>query len=226
MFKTIFVAAACILLMAPLASAQFAGTEVFVGYTNLQNEGLPNRNTPGWVFDTDFFRDRTTLHGVNAAFTGYGSGILGFTGDFSWARRGTSETVPGVDSTRNTDTYYFMAGPTLKFNRSGSRLQPFVRVMAGGTHTRFEASTAATTAGGTVTNSFEVGSTDFTAAAGGGLDIGMGERVKLRIVQVDYAPVFLRDHTVDVLGSNGVIEPTTLSGQRQDNFRFSVGVTF
>lgn len=226
MFKSIFVAAACILLMAPLASAQFARTEVFVGYTNLQNEGLPNRNTPGWIFDTGFFRDRTTLHGVNAAFTGYGSGNLGLTGDFSWARRGTSETFSGGDSSRNTDTYYFMAGPTLKFNRSGSRLEPFVRVMAGASHTRFKADTTSATSGGTLTNSFEVGSTDFTAAAGGGLDIRMGERVKLRILQLDYAPVFLRDHTVDVLGSNGVIEPTTLDGQRQDNFRFSVGVTF
>ena len=58
------------------------------------------------------------------------------------------------------------------------------------------------------------------------MDVRVGERTKIRIFQMDYAPIFLRDRTVEVLGGTGVIEPTTLNGQRQDNFRFSVGVTF
>lgn len=225
MFKALLATLACILMTGPLALAQ--GPEIFVGYTNLQSEGLPNRNQPGWIFDRDFFRDRTTLHGVNVSVTGYGSNAFGFTGDASFARRGTSDQTSSGESSRHTDTYYFMAGPTLKFNRTGgSRIEPFLRVMAGGVHTRFKASTSVPVSGGTSSSAFEVHSTDFTASAGGGLDIRLGERAKLRLVQVDYAPVFLRDHTVDVLGANGVLEPTTLDGQRQDNFRFSFGFVF
>jgi len=43
---------------------------------------------------------------------------------------------------------------------------------------------------------------------------------------MDWAPVFLKDRTVEVLGSSGIIEPATLNGQRQDNWRFSVGLAF
>jgi hypothetical protein len=50
--------------------------------------------------------------------------------------------------------------------------------------------------------------------------------VKLRVLQLDWTPVFLRDRTVQVLGTNGVIQPSTLEGQRQDNVRFSFGVVF
>jgi hypothetical protein len=228
MLKPLFASLTCILITAPVATAQLSKPEVFVGYTNLQNEGLSNRNTqPDWPFNADFFRDRATLHGVNAAISAYGSHGVGMTGDFSWARRASSEAFVGSEAKRTTDVYYFMAGPTLKFNRTGSsRWEPFLRVMAGGAHTHFEAGNDVGVAGGTASNSFDVGSTDFAASAGGGLDIRLGERMKLRVIQVDYAPVFLKDRTVDVLGGNGVIEPTTLDGQRQDNFRFSFGITF
>jgi len=101
-----------------------------------------------------------------------------------------------------------------------------MRVMAGAAHTRFTADTNTAIGGGTATSSFAVGSTDFTASAGGGLDVRLGERIKMRAVQVDWAPVFLRDRTVNVLGANGVLAPTTLDGQRQDNWRFSFGVVF
>jgi hypothetical protein len=74
--------------------------------------------------------------------------------------------------------------------------------------------------------SFEVSSTDFSAAAGGGLDVRLGEQVKLRVIQVDYAPIFLRNRSINVLGSNGVIIPATLEGKRQDNFRFGIGLVF
>jgi opacity protein-like surface antigen len=222
MFKILLTTVACILVAAPLAVAQ--NPEFFVGYSNLQSEGLPERNDPGWVFNTDFFKSRTTLHGLNASVAGYVKGF-GLTGDFSFNRKGRSDEFTGGEDERHTDTFYFLAGPSIKFTRT-SKAQPFVRVMAGAAHTRFEAKREFDDPGGTTTNSFEVGSTDFAASAGGGMDLRMGERVKLRVFQVDWTPVFLRDRTVQVLGSNGVIQPSTLNGQRQDNFRFSFGVVF
>ena len=222
MLKTLVAAVACILATATISAAQ--APEIFVGYTNLQGEGLNNRNNPDWIFDTEFFRTRTTLHGVNASITGYNEVGIGLTGDFSWARRADSEAFSGGTDTANTDTFYFLGGPAVKFART-SKVQPFVRVLAGFAYNRFKASREFDSSIGTPSNSFVVGATDFAASVGGGIDVAVGERTKIRVFQLDYAPIFLRDRTVEVLGGT-VIEPTTLNGQRQDNFRFSIGVTF
>jgi opacity protein-like surface antigen len=220
-------------VVAPIGLAQRAepseprsGTDVFVGYTNLQAEGLPEQNTPTGVFNTEFFRNRTTLHGFNTSVTGFPSNAFGITGDFSFDRKGTRNSFSNGEDFRHTDVYYFMAGPTLSL-RNSSRVEPFVRALAGGAHTRYEVSSRRDTpGGGSVIGSFEVGSTSFAAAAGGGIDLRFAENLKLRLIQVDWAPVFLRDRTVDVLGANGVIQPQTLEGQRQDNVRFSFGLVF
>lgn len=200
--------------------------ETYIGYTNLQSEGLPNRNTPGWVFDNGFFRNRSTQHGVDLSVSGFATNWFSLTGDVSFARQSESRTTSfgGSDSTR-TDTWYFLGGPTWKIRKT-FHLEPFARVMAGAAHTQYRVGTSTPVGGGTSTSSFKAGSTDFAASVGGGFDIRLGHRTKLRALQVDYAPVFLRDRTVNVLGSAGAIEPTTLDGQRQDNIRFSFGFVF
>jgi hypothetical protein len=224
MIKGSLIVLACMLLTAPFAHAQ--KTEAFVGYTNLQSEGLPEKNDPAWsAFDVPFFKQRTTLHGVNGAFTGYVAEGFSFTGDVSWSRRGHNSSSSGIEQSRHIDTSYFVGGPSIKFSRD-TRWQPFARIMAGVAHTSFQASSTASLAGGgTTTSSFDVGSNDFTATAGGGLDLRLGERTKLRLFQVDWMPVFLSDRSVQILGDSGVI-PTTLNHQRQDNWRFSIGFVF
>jgi len=227
MTKGVLSIAALLLFQTPAIFGQGRPVEVFVGYANHQSEGLPNRNDPNGVFDTDFFRDRTTQHGVNASVTGVIANAFSLTGDFSWGRNNRSDETSAQRDSRHTDTYYLLAGPGVKFARgTDPRLEPFVRVMAGAAHTRFEASRVIPIGGGTQTRSFEVGATDFAAAAGGGLDVRLSENVKLRVIQFDYTPVFLRDRTIDILGDNGVIQPARLDSQRQDNFRFSFGIVF
>jgi hypothetical protein len=224
MIKGSLIVVICVLLTAPFAYAQ--KTEAFVGYTNLQSEGLPETNSPSFEpFDFRFFQERTTLHGINGSFTGYVSEGFGLTGDVSWARRGHNGVFSGVEQSRHVDTTYFVGGPSVKFGR-GTRWQPFTRVMAGVAHTSFEARSSTPVSGGTATSSFDVGSNDFTASVGGGIDLRLGENTKLRLFQVDWMPIFLSDRSIDVLGSNGVIQPTTFSSQRQDNWRFSIGLVF
>jgi hypothetical protein len=227
MIKGSLVVLVCILVTAPFANAQ--KFEAFVGYTNLQSEGLPETNAPSFEpFDIGFFRQRTTLHGVNASFSAYPAPDLQFalTGDVSWSRRGHDDDIVGGRQTRNIDTVYFVGGPSVKFSRS-SKAQPFARVMAGIAHTSFDANTSLSTpAGGTLTSSFDVSSNDFAASVGGGLDLRLGERTKLRLFQVDWMPVFLSDRSIEVLGANGVVQPATFSNQRQDNWRFSIGLVF
>lgn len=216
-----------LLATAPLVLAQDdQRAEFFIGYSNLQGEGIPDRNSdPNFPFNNDFFRRRATLHGINAAVTGFPSKRFGITGDFSFNRKERSNTVTnGVDSIKN-DTYYFMGGPSIKFRNRG-RVEPFMRVMAGGAHTRFIVSSRRNLTTGTVNNSFDVGTTDFAMGAGGGLDIRLGDKFSLRLIQIDYTPIFLRDKSISVLGQAGALQPFTLEGQRQDNVRFSVGLVF
>jgi opacity protein-like surface antigen len=210
--------------LAPNVFAQRSGVDIFLGYSNLQAEGLPDRNV-SVPFDTQFFRDRTTLHGGNVAITGFPGDVFGITGDFSFNRKERREDIAGGEDVLRTDVYYFVAGPSLSF-RNDSRVEPFVRVLAGGAHTRFEALSRRPFGTGTSETSFETGSTSFAMMVGGGLDLRVAENFKIRVFQVDYSPVFLRDRTVDVLSGIGVLQPQTLDGQRQDNVRFSFGVVF
>ena len=125
----------------------------------------------------------------------------------------------------NTDIYYFMAGPSFHYNGT-ARIEPFGRILAGGAHTRFDVSQRTDLAAGTATSSFESGSTNFAMGVGGGLDLRISDGpYRVRLIQVDYTPVFFRDKSIQVLQQAGALS-STLDGQRQDNLRFSFGFVF
>lgn len=224
--RQIFLVTVCLVLLGSVSFAQSdKKAEVFIGYSNLQAEGIPDRSNPGTAFDDDFFDRRKGLHGVNASVAGYFFSRFGIVGDFSFHR--TEDTANSIGGQNSIDTrvIYFMAGPQVKL-RNNSRIEPFVRVLAGGAHTRFEVNSQQTTSTGTITNSFDTGKTDFAMGVGGGLDIRLSDRFSIRAIQVDYTPIFLRDRSINVLGQTGAIQPFTLEGQRQDHVRFSVGLVF
>jgi opacity protein-like surface antigen len=199
--------------------------EIFVGYSNLQAQGLPDKNNLTGIFGSDFFNDRTTLHGFNTEVSGFLADSFGITGNFSFNENSRSNsTFTGSDSVK-TDIFYFMGGPTLTVGQS-SRFQPFVHFLAGGAHTRFNVSSERNLSAGNFTNEFKTGTTDFALAAGGGLDWRVADKFKIRLFQVDYTPVFLSDQSLRTLTQAGAIEPFTLNGQRMDNVRFSFGVVF
>jgi len=218
-------------LVAVPGYAQVSGRnlKIFVGYANLQGEGLQNTNTPAGVFDTDFFRDRSTLHGGDVSVTGAYKGV-GLTGDFSFNRSSRESEFTNGRSNDHTDIMYFMGGPA--FHYAGmKRVEPFARIMAGGAYTSHELSTTLNlppgTGAQTATNSFESSSTSFAMGVGGGLDVRLGDGpVRIRVIQIDYTPIFYRDKSIEVLGSSGALQPFNLEGQRADNVRFAFGIVF
>lgn len=237
--RKLFFIVAALFLCAPLSFAQGTpartGPEIFVGYSHLQAEGVPGEDTQpggggGGSLDDEVFGERSGLHGFNVAVTGFFTPRVGLTGDFSFHKRNQNSDngQTGVGSARtelDTRVMNFLGGPTVKFPNT-TRVTPFVRALFGVANTRFEAEQSQTIATGTVENSFETSSTDFAMAIGGGLDVRLNPRVGLRLIQFDYNPVFLRDRSVQVLGSSGAIQTQQLEGQRQDNLRFSFGLTF
>jgi len=200
--------------------------EVFLGYSNLQAKGLPDTNTLTGIFGSSFFNDRTTMHGFGTEVSGFLSDNFGVTGSFSFNENNQSNNFfIGTDSLK-TDIFYFMGGPTVRIGHS-SRLEPFARFMAGGAHTRFGVTAQANVPFlGNVSNTFSTGTTDFAMAAGGGLDWRVNDRLKVRLFQVDYAPIFLSNQSISTLTQAGAILPFTLNGQRMDNVRFGFGIVF
>lgn len=218
-----------VVVCAPAALAQTTaqtGPEVFVGYSNLQAEGVPSQEfNQNNSFDDRVFGERTGLHGVNAEITQYITPRFGLTGDFSLNQRSRDVTFTGGTGNIDTRVINIMGGPQVRFPNE-SRVTPFVRALFGVANTRFEAQENRTVAGGTVSNSFTTNATDFAMAVGGGLDVRLSDRVGLRVLQVDYNPIFLRDRSINVLGGAGALTPQTLESNRQDNIRLSFGVTF
>jgi hypothetical protein len=54
---------------------------------------------------------------------------------------------------------------------------------------------------------------DFAMVFGGGIDVKLGKRIDLRLIQVDYNPIFVKTR-------NGI------EGKTQHNFRIGVGLVF
>jgi len=200
--------------------------EIFLGYSNLQAQGLPDKNNVTGIFESDFLNSRTTLHGFDTQVSGFLTDNFGLTGNFSFNENSRSNDTTFRSDTVKNDIFYFLGGPTLSIGHS-SRVQPFVRLMAGAAHNTFNIESERTTSsGGTLTNKFKTGTTDFAGALGGGIDWRIADKVKVRVIQFDYTPVFLSDQSIETLSSAGAVQPATLNGQRMDNFRFSFGIVF
>ena len=196
----------------------------FVGYSNLQAEGLPNKNDPDNLISPDFIDRRTTLHGFNGEVM-YPFNTFGLTGDFSWNRNKQSSAFTTGTQDTKTDIMYLVGGPSFHFLNS-ARVEPFARLMGGAARTNFEISSQRNFTSGTVRSEFDTHSIDLAMMVGGGVDVRVNDRFKVRILQIDYAPIFLGDRAIRVLGNAGALQTVELEGQRQDQFRFSFGVTF
>lgn len=232
------------------ATAGFAQTfsngEFFAGYThervqtadnvstftqNSSNSNIQNLGSNG--------NTRFGTNGFNVEGTGYFTSTkntIGITGDVSGTYRterdtfNTSITGGNINGTfRNRLQFYnFLAGPQYKF-RNNNRVEPFARVLFGVAHIRNNIDTATTTTTGTgsssttstVSKNFRDTSTDFAMAIGGGVDVGVSDRLAVRLIQFDYNPVFQSNRTI-----NNAVGNFNINGRRQDNLRFSFGIVF
>ena len=153
-----------------------------------------------------------SLNGFEVAVTGFITKRFGITGDFSTGFAGGTEAVTGGSLRFSSSNFSFYAGPHYRFTNS-SRVTPFVHALAGASNNRFNYDFTPTTGGlAHVSQS----STDFAMALGGGLDVRAYKRIKIRLIQIDYNPVFA--------GSRPELGPNT--GVRFDNIRFSSGIVF
>ncbi len=154
------------------------GGEIFGGYQYLHT------NTGIALSGADTF----SLNGWNAAVSGYFSRNLGVTADFSGNYGKPSVQGVGID----TKLYTFLFGPAIRFPNA-SRITPFAHALFGGGN--FSVSAAGVSGS----------ETDFTWAAGGGIDVRLSPHVAVRLAQADFLQ-------------------TRVASESQNHFRYSAGI--
>lgn len=184
MVKSVSVFVAVIIILGMVALAQEGSNapraEFFGGYQFLRaSSGL---NVPGI--------NNFNLNGWDAAVNGYFNRYFGMTADFSGSY-GTPQAA-GVVGVK-THLHTFMFGPVVRAPMS--KVTPFAHALFGGGH-------ASLSAVGT-----SVSETDFTWAAGGGLDLNLSPHVGIRVAQADFLQ-------------------TRVASASQNHFRYSAGIVF
>lgn len=176
-------------------SSDYKKGEVFVGYSNNQ---VDTGVTPDDDFG-DLIDDRVTFHGFNVSGVYNFHRYFGVKGDISgtYNNTGYNFTVPTappstgqVSFDTNNSLYNFLGGVQIKDNATDRRLKPFAHVMVGAGHGRVKVKNVScdpaldcTGFAGTTSE------TGLAGAFGGGLDIGLNNRIDLRVFQVDYNPI-------------------------------------
>lgn len=216
--KKYILSATLILMVSTAIFAQDKRAEVFVGYSNLQAgksfDDLGNLNNFSKTFK------RNGMNGVEASVTGFPTAWFGITGDFSYHRKSNNTSLTAGTSDYKREAFYYLAGPTFKI-RNASRVEPYAHALFGAAHLRERYAFTTTATTGNTQFSFEPNTTKFAMGVGGGLDIRLGNKFSLRLVQVDYTPVFTGDRIVTV--NNNSIR---LDKSRVDSLRISTGIVF
>ncbi|HJR09245.1 MAG TPA: outer membrane beta-barrel protein [Pyrinomonadaceae bacterium] len=187
--RRLFLAALLLACCAPAAWAQstdeYPKVTFFAGYSfdkpDVNNSGAPN------------------LHGFDTQVTGHLNKYFGVKGDFSahFGSEGENTNIVCVQAPCPTfkvknRLYQFLGGPEVRA-RNSSKVTPFAHVLVGAAHLRNSIS------GTFIPNGITATITRFALAAGGGVDVRANDRIDIRIVQVEYNPIFFQGST-----SNGV----------------------
>lgn len=179
MLKSVSVIVAILLVVSFAAvaqeSANSARAEIFGGYQF-------SRYNSGVSGISGF-----NLNGWNAAVSGYINQYFGVTADFAGSY-GTPK-VAGVGVSTHLHTFLF--GPVVRAPLA--KLTPFAHALFGGGHISGEV-------GGV-----SASETDFTWAAGGGVDVNLSPHFGLRLAQADFLQ-------------------TRVLNRTQNNFRYSAGI--
>ena len=200
------------------ASAQGVGDdykkgELFLGYSNGQvDTGLGDIEDD---FDLDI-GERESFHGFNVSGVYNVSRYFGVKADVSgvYSNRGFSFQVPttgggtgSVGFETKGSLYNFLGGVQIKDNSKSGVFKPFAHALVGAAHARIKLSGLGCSVGVDCTG-FEGGSeTNFAGAFGGGIDLRVSNRVQVRVIQVDYNPIWF-------------------DGGRSNNLRFGFGIVF
>jgi len=175
-----------------------------------------------------FFCARRNFNGFDASITRNVGRYIGITGDVTGHWKKTSYvdifTPPGARQTLANDErlWNFLGGVQFKDNRRARRLKPFGHVLAGlARYTNRQSQTIDLIPQFNFTIQDHV--TSFAMKMGGGVDLRVGKRVDIRLIQADYTPVFARDRNPQRISG-----PFTASfvGRTMNGLTIGAGIIF
>ncbi len=173
------------------------------------------------------FCERRGFQGFDASvaynFTKY-LGVKGnVSGHFKKDRTVDQFTDAGVTRTDTNDltdrTWQFLAGLQVKNNSREARVKPFAHALFGVAR-QTSHDVQSSTGGFNFTLDDEV--TSFSMKLGGGIDLRLSEHVDLRVIEVNYNPIFAGDR--DVPGNADF--DLRVAGRTAHNFTIGVGIAF
>jgi hypothetical protein len=192
------------------AQSEYKKFEVFAGYSH-------NRVDTGFGDDDpaldDIIDEREGFHGFNVSATGNVSRYLGFKFDFSGHFKSRSVPLGNVADAVDIESriYNFLGGVQVKDNSTDVTFKPFAHALVGGGHVRARVNISDQACiaifPSPCPDDFTDSETGFAGAFGGGIDIRAGDKIDIRVIQVDYNPM-------------------RISGQTLHNFRIGVGIVF
>ena len=207
--RNLFLLLLIILASAPagLAQSDYSDWEFFIGYAHERaNNGADRLDARGRAVSStgatsrvDFVSKRPGYNGVTSEAVANVHQNVGIVANFSATFNNSTflDRLSGRTFDARLSRYTLLFGPRYNF-RNSSPLIPFAHALFGGTHYRASFKN----------NDFscpDSTETAFAMAFGAGLDIRAGDRVDIRVGQVDYLTVFF-------------------NAKREDNLRFSAGV--
>lgn len=174
-----------------------------------------------------FFCQRRNFNGFDASVTYNLSKYIGVKGDvtghFKTQAYVDKFTPPGVTQTvaNKERLYNFLGGVQVKNNSKTARFKPFGHVLAG--VARYSNRQQQTLDLFPQFNfNIEDTTSSFAMKVGGGVDIRAGKRIDIRVLEIDYNPVFARDRRARII--SGSFTNVSFTGQTAHNFTFGVGI--
>ena len=216
-----FIAIMCAFTFGALAvSAQDHNKFEFYGGYQFHNisTGLGDVND---IIGEDIFDNRITAHGWTLAATGNITKRIGIKFEYSSTGRQLLDENLGFDTDTKLRVNQYLGGIQIKNNdKDGPRFKPFFHALAGIANERIRCTrncdlevATPTLVGGTSTSTFNESNSNFAMVFGGGIDVKVSKRIDIRVIQVDYNPIFF-----------GGIENLDLADRTQNNFRFGFGI--
>lgn len=240
---------ALLIVCAPAAFAQgsddYNRREVAVGYSHMRGESTvgaevlqmpggsltidPCTTQGGQFFGANFQRFFCAHRGFNGFDTSavYNfNRYVGLKGNISGHYNSETFVDGATNVNSRTRVYNFLAGVQVKDNRKeGGALRPFAHALGGVARVSFSTRQTNQFAPPPF-NDFPVSDsqTNFAMKLGGGLDVRLGRRVDLRLVEINYNPVFGGERKL--VGGPFPQTPVTAQGRTAHNFTIGIGIVF
>jgi Outer membrane protein beta-barrel domain len=176
----------------------------------------------GKNFQTSFC-NRRGFNGFDTSITYNFNRYFGLKGNITghYNSEGFVDTLFG--STESIDTkkriYNYLVGMQVKDNRKSARFKPFAHALVGAATFNFK---GVNTAPDVPIDNYTLRSkvTSFAMKLGGGIDVRVNRRIDLRLVEVDYNPIFTRDYSV----TGSPFGALTQKSKRMNNFTIGFGI--